>query len=216
MSTLLEPLDGRKPTKRDLNSLHGDSQLVIIAGSDTTATALTCAVLEMARNPDQQRKLRKELAPYMRDRKKDVANQDIVKCEHLNGVIYEALRLYPPVPTAIERKTPPEGMEIGGQHIPGNMIVWCSPFVTGRKEEIYTNANAFVPERWDLHPDMVKEKSAWPPFSAGEYTCNSPLVMTYDISFPAGNPDAGRKCEANMKDHFTLAPGELEICSKRL
>ncbi|KAL8644641.1 MAG: hypothetical protein Q9226_007666, partial [Calogaya cf. arnoldii] len=132
MSTLLEPLKGRKATKRDLNSLHGDSQLVIIAGSDTTATALTCAVLELARNPDQQRKLRKELGLYMRDRTKDVANQDIVKCDHLNGVIYEALRLYPPLPTAIERKTPPEGMEIGGQHIPGSMTVWCSPFVTGR------------------------------------------------------------------------------------
>lgn len=60
---------------------------MIIAGSDTTATALTCAVLELARNPDQQRKLRKELAECMRDRTEHVAIQDVVKCEHLKGVM---------------------------------------------------------------------------------------------------------------------------------
>ncbi|KAL8675594.1 MAG: hypothetical protein Q9168_000106 [Polycauliona sp. 1 TL-2023] len=167
MSTLLEPLQGRKPTEQELNAFHGDSQLVIIAGSDTTATTLSCSVLELARNPDHVMKLRKELGPYMQDRTKDVANQDIAKLDHLNGVIYEALRLYPPVPSAVERKTPPEGMEIGGQFIPGNMTIWCSAYVTGRKEEIYTKANAFVPERWYLHPEMVKDKSAWAPFSAG-------------------------------------------------
>ena len=35
------------------------------------------------------------------------------------------------------------------------------------EEEIYTHANAFIPERWYLYPDMIKEKSAWAPFSAG-------------------------------------------------
>ncbi|KAL8997115.1 MAG: hypothetical protein Q9169_003551 [Polycauliona sp. 2 TL-2023] len=134
MSTLLEPLQGRKPTEQELNAFHGDSQLVIIAGSDTTATALSCSVLELARHPEHVKKLRKELAPYMQDRTKDVANQEIAKLDHLNGVIYEALRLYPPVPSAIERKTPPEGMEIGGQFIPGNMTIWCSPYVTGRSK----------------------------------------------------------------------------------
>ena len=132
MSTLLEPLQGRSPTKQELNLLHGDSQLVIIAGSDTTATTLTCILLELARQPDQLQKLREELAPYMQDPTKDVSHQDIGKLDHLNGIIYEALRLHPPVPTAIERKTPPEGIEIGGQHIPGNMTVWCSQYVTGR------------------------------------------------------------------------------------
>ena len=132
MSTLLEPLQGRKPTKHELNFLHGDSQLVIIAGSDTTATTLICTILELARNPDQLQKLRKELAPFMRDRTRNISNQEISRLEHLNGVIHEALRLYPPVPTAIERKTPPEGVEIGGQSIPGNMTIWCSPYVTGR------------------------------------------------------------------------------------
>lgn len=134
MSTLLEPLQGRKPTERELDSLHGDSHLVIIAGGDTTATTLTCSVLELARNPEHVIKLRQELAPYMQDRTKNVANQAIARLDHLNGVIYEALRLYPPVPSAIERKTPPEGVKIGGQFIPGNMTIWCSAYVTGRSK----------------------------------------------------------------------------------
>lgn len=38
--------------------------------------------------------------------------------------------------------------------------------ITG--EEIYTRAEEFIPERWYLYPDMVKEKSAFAPFSIGE------------------------------------------------
>ncbi|KAL8918691.1 MAG: hypothetical protein Q9172_005320 [Xanthocarpia lactea] len=189
MSTLLEPLQGRKPTEQELNFLHGESHLVIIAGSDTTATALTCSVLELARNPEHVIKLRKELAPCMQDRTKDVANQSIARLNHLNGVIYEALRLYPPVPTAIPRETPPEGMDIGGQFIPGNMIIWCSPYVTGRSRQL-----ALMSIR----------------------TVLAELVINYDISFPPGKPETGDKCEAGMRDHFTLAPPELEICFTKI
>ena len=116
----------------------------------------------------------------------DVLHQQIANLDHLNAVIYETLRMYPPVPTALERKTPSEGIDIGGVHIPGNMTVWCPQYAMGRskeslyihsssllisviEEEIYTHASAFIPERWYMYPEMVKEKSAWAPFSSGIY-----------------------------------------------
>lgn len=92
-------------------------------------------MLELARHPEHLRKLRKELGPYMLDPTADVSNQEIVNLDHLNGVIYEALRMYPPVPTAIPRITPPEGLEIGEVHIPGNMNVWCPQYVLGRSKQ---------------------------------------------------------------------------------
>lgn len=42
------------------------------------------------------------------------------------------------------------------------------------------------------------------------------LVMTFDIKFPTGELDAGKKCEIGMRDHFTLSPAEHEICFEKL
>ena len=36
-------------------------------------------------------------------------------------------------------------------------------------EKVYTDADAFVPERWYSRADMIKEKSAFAPFSVGTY-----------------------------------------------
>lgn len=130
----------------------------------------------------------------MPDPTADILHQEIANLDHLNGIIYEALRLYPPVPTALERLTPPDGIEIGGVYIPGNMTVFCPQYAIGRsketqtsrsisleycsgsqaltslaEEEIYTHASTFIPERWYLHPEMVKENSAWAPFSIGTF-----------------------------------------------
>lgn len=144
-------------------------------------------MLELARHPEHIQRLREELAPYMPDPTVDVLHQQIANLDHLNAVIYETLRMYPPVPTALQRKTPPEGIDIGGVYIPGSMTVWCPQYAMGRskeflynhssslliftiEEEIYTNASAFIPERWYMYPEMVKEKSAWAPFSSGNYS----------------------------------------------
>lgn len=104
---------------------------------------------------------------------KEVLHEKISQLDHLNGVIFEALRLHPPVPTALQRKTPPSGIEIDGTFIPGNTTVYCPQYSIGRDEEIYTQADEFVPERWYKFPDMVKEKDAFAPFSSG--TCRSLL-----------------------------------------
>lgn len=42
---------------------------------------------------------------------------------HLNAVIDESLRLHPPVPSGLQRVTPPQGLMVGGTFIPGNTIV---------------------------------------------------------------------------------------------
>lgn len=92
-------------------------------------------MLEFARHPEQIQKLRDELAPYMPDPDADVSHQDVATLVHLNAIIYETLRMYPPVPTALLRQTPPEGIEIEGVYIPGNMTVWCPQYAIGRSRE---------------------------------------------------------------------------------
>lgn len=80
-------------------------------------------MLMLARHPEHLQKLREELAAYMPDPAINVMHQKIVNLNHLSGIIYEALRMYSPLPTAVPRTTPPEGIEIEGVFVPGNMNV---------------------------------------------------------------------------------------------
>jgi len=127
---------------------------------------MTHVLYQLVKNPDQLHKLQEELAPYFTDGIVDY--HTIQNLPHLNGIINETLRLHPPVPTALHRLTPPEGITVGGRHIPGGMTVWASQYVLGRSERIYPRANEFVPERWSTMPELVLDKTAFSPFSAGK------------------------------------------------
>lgn len=180
MSSLLEPFqkkDGslRKPEGLEYSYLQGDSRLVIVAGSDTTAATLTHLFYHLAADPSITKKLRAELKPSMSG--DAVQNTDVQNNDYLNGVIYEALRLHPPVPTALNRNTPPEGIDIAGTHIPGGADVWCPQYPLGRSSAAYKDPEAFVPERWYSKPDMVTNRTAWSPFSQGRSIFFKPLII---------------------------------------
>lgn len=109
----------------------------------------------------------------------EVLNEKIANLDHLNAVINETLRLFPPTPTEFQRYTPPEGITIDGTFIPGNTYVQCPMYVLGRSEEIYDQAEEFIPERWYKYPDMIKEKTTFMPFGLGKLS--PPEIRTVDL-----------------------------------
>jgi tryprostatin B 6-hydroxylase len=101
--------------------------------SDTTATTLAAIIYELAQHPEHVALLREELAPHI-ESSGEVLNEKISNLKHLNAVINEALRMHPPVPTALQRKTPPEGITVDGTYIPGNTTVICPQYVLGKSK----------------------------------------------------------------------------------
>ena len=114
-------------------------------------------MLELARHPQQVDKLRDELAACMPDPNADIQNQEIANLDHLNAIINETLRLYPPVPTAMTRTTPPEGIEIGEHHIPGDMTVWCPQYAIARSKES-THKPPRLELLWHLSTDAFRRR----------------------------------------------------------
>ena len=101
--------------------------------SETTSSTLTSIIHELLRNPDQITLLREELDSSVTDGA-DISHQKLQYLPHLNGIINESLRLHPPVGTALQRLTPPEGITVDGTYIPGSTTVWCPQYVIGRSE----------------------------------------------------------------------------------
>ncbi|KAI9725117.1 MAG: hypothetical protein M1828_003459 [Chrysothrix sp. TS-e1954] len=220
-STLIEPFKSTKPTGRELLYLQADSRTLIVAGSDTTAAALTHLFLYLAEDRSRVERLREELRPYV-DENGDVEHRQIQDCDYLNGCLWETLRLNPPVPTMMPRLTPPEGITIGDTFVPGSMAVWSPPYVVSRNERCYTDAKSFIPERWFSKPEMVKEKTAWAPFSAGVYGCigkplallelrtiTTKIITKFDVALAPG--EDGSRLLYKTKDHFTLGLADLNL-----
>jgi tryprostatin B 6-hydroxylase len=119
--------DRKRPA--DDPMLQGDSRLIIVAGSDTTAATMTYLLYELAKKPDEIKKLRDELKPLTQGEWGDV---DIKNAPHLNGAINESLRMHPPVPSGTERLTPKGGVQIGNVFLPGDVSVWMPQYVMGK------------------------------------------------------------------------------------
>jgi len=99
---------------------------------------------ELAQHPDEVHKLRKELASYTPDENGEYSHEQISQLARLNGFINETLRLHPPIPGVIPRKTPPEGMQIGDTFIPGNVNVSCPQWVIGRCKQTNISVAFFL------------------------------------------------------------------------
>lgn len=109
--------------------LQADARLIIVAGSDTTAATFTYMFYHLAKNPECVKKLREELEPLTRG---DWQEKDIRGAQYLNGCINESLRLHPPVPSGVNRLTPPEGLTVNDVYIPGGVTFFTPQYVMGR------------------------------------------------------------------------------------
>ncbi|KAE8376666.1 cytochrome P450 [Aspergillus bertholletiae] len=228
MSALFAPYRKKEKVFDDkaLNLLAGESHLLINAGSDTTRVTMACTLFVLAQQPDLAQRLRKALEPYVPQSPDELLMDDkIMNVDLLNGVVQEALRMYPPSPSHPTRVTPPEGTIIAGRFIPGGTQLIAPQYVIGRDERIFPRANEFIPERWYSLPQLVKDPNATAPFSLGPMNCVgkqlamanvrvtlATLVMRYNLSFAPTRTDPAIVFEKGMHEHFSMQPGPLFLC----
>lgn len=145
-------------------NLHGDAQLIVIAGSDTVATALSHLFAHLATDPALVARLQHEL-----DALPDLSHDRLLTVAFLDATINESLRLHPPTPSGMQRVTPPEGLRIGRVFVPGNVIVQVPSHTVFRDARAFARPDEFIPERWTTRPELARDKSVFIPFNAGEW-----------------------------------------------
>ncbi|CAJ0547479.1 Ff.00g042330.m01.CDS01 [Fusarium sp. VM40] len=148
-----------------------NSSLLITAGSETTATALSGASYLLLTNRDKYDKLTKEIrSAFNSEEEITVGRCDQLK--YLVAVFQETLRMYPPAPAGFSRFTPTEGEFMEGYWVPGNTTVVVPHWPAFTSEFNFKDSKQFTPERWLGDPAYANDsKAVLHPFSAGSRDC---------------------------------------------
>src|ERR1700742_4431016 len=132
--------------------IHDELLTLLVAGHETTATALSWAVERLIRHPDKLARLRAEVE----------AGEDA----YLTATIQETLRLRPVISIVIRRLT--EAIELGGYELPAGVAVVPSIHLIHRDPTIYPDPESFRPERFLETPPGTY---TWIPFGGGVRRC---------------------------------------------
>ncbi|MET0634577.1 MAG: cytochrome P450 [Chitinophagaceae bacterium] len=180
-----------------------EALILIFAGHETTANALSWILYLLANNKTALEKLRLEISSG--------TNADLLKNPWINAVINEAMRMYPPA-WMTERVALQDDQFENYSYPKGTIII---PFFYGlhHNKERWTEASVFRPERF-LEDEKPGRSKNFFPFGAGPRMCIGNNFAMAEMSFflyaffkkfdvsPAGN-------EPEMRPLITLRPDKV-------
>ncbi|TGZ76676.1 cytochrome P450 [Ascodesmis nigricans] len=146
----------------------------IIAGGETTSTALTAAFYFLVTIPRAYTALTTELRSAFTS-PHEITATNVSALPYLQHCINETLRLFPPLATLGIRESP--GADVDGVWVPHGVEVVTPQWVINRDEGNFRRAEEFWPERWgnlkegDGAHGGEDRKRACQPFGMGQRMC---------------------------------------------
>lgn len=167
LSMLMAARDEESGESMTDEQLRSEMLTFLMAGHETTATALTWTWYLLATHPEFRQRVREEAIAVVGDRLPTVA--DVPQLRLTRMVLEESMRLYPPV-WLMPRHLVAED-EIGGFQIPRGSMVCLVPYVTHRHPDAWDQPEAFDPERFAPERAAERPKGAYFPFLGGPHQC---------------------------------------------
>ncbi|KAM0348463.1 hypothetical protein HYE67_000123 [Fusarium culmorum] len=148
-----------------------NSSLLIVAGSETTATLLSGVTYQLLTNPEAYKKLVTEIRSAFAT-EEDITATAVDQQTYLLAVLSEGLRMYPPVPGALGRLIPKGGDFVEGHWFPENTVVSVPQLPAYHSAHNFKDPEKFVPERWMDDPRYANDcRAVVQPFSMGPRDC---------------------------------------------
>nr|UYD62320.1 cytochrome P450 [Leptographium qinlingense (nom. inval.)] len=176
---------------------EGETLLQIIAGSDTTATAIRTTMLYLMASPAAYQRLASEVRTAATEGRISagvVTDAEARALPYLQAVIREGLRINPPVAGTMDVVVPEGGDVICGYPVPAGTEIGCSEFGAQSLSSVFgPDADIFRPERWleaeaELSKDPGSERlkrmtSTWNLiFKYGKWQCLGKEVALLELN----------------------------------
>ncbi|CAF5035256.1 unnamed protein product [Rotaria sp. Silwood1] len=158
----------RKLTK---DEILANIYFFMIAGYETTSTALAYACYVLATNPNEQRKLQEHIDTHFNPttEHENPSYEVIAEMDYLDMFIRETLRMYPTAPSVVHRQNVEEF------HISNIGTIPVGTLITANMYSLHFNPNLWGPvDPHTFYPERFVTKRhplAWIPFGIGPRNC---------------------------------------------
>ncbi|KAI1927821.1 hypothetical protein LOZ39_003991 [Ophidiomyces ophidiicola] len=184
-------LNGKDQTTGEMLSpsvVLAESTTLIVAGTDTTATALSAFFFYVSRSPTAYEKVSKEIRTTFNS-VDDIKNrQKLNSCLYLRACIDEAMRMSPSVGSSLWREVENEGMTVDKDIIPGGYDVGVAIYSIHHKDDYFPQPFSFIPERWTpdgkqyTRESVELARAAFNPFSIGPRSCVGKGLAMFEMT----------------------------------
>ena len=164
-------------------ALYGNIADMMIAGVHTLSTSLQIGLHVISKYPEVQRKLHDDICNALKD-DESLNQEHIQRMPYLQAVMEEIHRMYPSV-LAVSRKLD-EDTIICNYRVPKGADIVVPTYAVGRNTMIFSDADAFRPERW-LKDDKMKSTFSthniiYPTFGIGARMCMGKRLADLETS----------------------------------
>lgn len=153
--------------------------LQVVAGADSSTTALRSTLYLLAGSPPVYRRLQAEIDAAVSAGQVSspvIKNAEALRLPYLRACIWEAMRLYPPLFCAKVKLAPAEGDSFDEDYFPaGTRLGICDDGVCRRADKFGDDVAYFRPERFltedgqSLSPERMRAVEVL--FSSGRFSC---------------------------------------------
>ncbi|KAK8092609.1 Benzoate 4-monooxygenase cytochrome P450 [Apiospora kogelbergensis] len=198
--------------------LRAEANLLIIAGSDTTAISLSGIFFYLTGDQHRYQKLVRELRTTFKSVDDIVYGPTLNNCTYLKACIDKSMRLTPTGPSELSRDVLPGGIKILGQYYPQGTIVGTSAWADSRNQEVYGDPEIFRPERWivgdeqgypNTKEDVARIRRNFFPFASGPGNCVGQNVAMSEIMLVAAR--TLHRLDVRRAPGSTMGPGAPEL-----
>jgi cytochrome P450 len=179
-----------------------ESVTMLLAGHETTASALAWSLYLLARHPKHADALADDLESRLQGDAPSIS--DLEELTSLRATLDETLRLYPP--THRIGRTVVSPVEVGGHEMPVGADVLVPQWAVHRSARWYDQPLDFLPERWTPAFRRSLPKFAYFPFSGGPRICVGTQLAYSEVAVILGM--LAQRFRFSLCDETPLAPYE--------
>lgn len=163
-------------------ALLDELMTLIVAGHETSAITLSWMWYLLSQHPAVEHRLLAEIDAL--GAKATPAYEDLPRLTFCKQVMFEALRLYPPVWLFTRRARQDD--HLGGYRIPAGSDIFISPYFLHRREDIWSEPGSFDPDRFAEARTPKRHRASFIPFSAGPRKCIGDVFAAMEIQIHMG------------------------------
>ena len=172
-----------------IEEIKATSEVLIIAGSETTATLLSGATFYLLKNPSCLVKAIDEVRQAF-SLASDITFATVAaRLPYLNACLEETMRMYPPVPLTLSRRTGPEGDIVNGRFVPANVSTRTGKPLRDHSIYLYRYRSVST-HRAPLCPPAISKIRSYSLQSAGSAIKNSRMTIWQHVSHSPLDPEA--------------------------